>query len=200
MVSSRINTLIKEVEELEGLLDGTIFRHFVYFYGKYKYSGKVYEYATFFDDTSDVDTAVKLIKHAFKCVRGVRRRLILSKLPCSVLLSYPPKPFIISCSDKDIIIDTFPTVMLVSSNIIMIYPKKFIPSNDTEVIIVATPEHVGVSVNGLWKIESSTNPIYHDFASIILKDLMNIADRVKVEESKFGKYLNNDVIDLDGVS
>lgn len=66
----RIQKLIKEVEELEKLLDGNIFRHFVYFYGKYKYNGKAYEYATFFDDTSDVDTAVSLIKHAFKCVRG----------------------------------------------------------------------------------------------------------------------------------
>jgi len=195
----RIQRLIKEVEELEKLLDGNIFRHFVYFYGKFKYGGKLYEYATFWDDTSDVDTAVSLIKHAFKCVRGVRRRLILSKLHCIIGLHPNTESLVISCGDKDITIDTLPPLMMVSSNIIMIYPRKSIPSSDAEVIIIITPEHVGIPVNGLWRIDSSTNQVYRDFASWMLKDLMNVADRVDIDETKFFIYLNDDVIDLDGV-
>ena len=200
----RIQRLIKEVKELEKLLDGNIFRHFVYFYGKYKYNGKIYEYATFWDDTSDVDTAVSLIKHTFKCVRGVRRRLIRSKLPCTVSISILARALLINCGNEPcnprLHISVLPTVMLLGTNIIMIYPKKSIPGSDSEVIIIITPEHVGISVNGLWKIESCTNSVYHDFASWKLKELIEIAEKVKVDETKFFIYLNDDVIDLDGVS
>ena len=190
-----VDRVLRELEEIDRVLDRAPFElYYNVATAGIKYGGKVYDYAVYLARDIDADTFKEEVSFAFKCVRGVRRRLVYSKGIRNVCLDAVNYVLHVEfTSGKDVVITSTPKIVLLGQNFIAIIPKTL--------LFIITPESIGVYCKGYWFVEETTNLIYHEWLSRKLLSILRRSVRVGPNESPLAPLITDvdsrPVIDLD---
>jgi len=190
-----VDRVLRELEEIDRVLDRAPFElYYNVATAGIKYNNKIYDYAVYVAQDIDAETFKKEVSFAFKCVRGVKKHLIRSKGIRSVGLYELNDALSIELTTTEVVdISVPPKIVLIGSNFIAIIPKTL--------LLIITPESIGVSYKGFWHVEPMINLIYHKWLSKKLKVIMMRSERVELKASPLASLIADvsgfPVIDLD---